>query len=617
MMKRLSKYCVGARRLAFAGLLLAQYCPPLAQANPQGATVAAGSATFTSTGSQLSIHTSDRAFINWQSFNIGLGESTVFVQPSSSSVVWNRINDSNPSQILGSLSANGYVILQNQSGFYIGGQASISTGGLILTTSPSPPPDLFNSGAWQFDALPPSASIVNYGQINTSPGGSAFLIAMDIENHGSITAPGGNIGLYAGKEVLVSDRPDGRGLTAQVTLPAGSVDNSGKLIADAGTIALNAQVVNQGGLIQADSVREINGVIEIVAGDSLTLSASSDIEAKGDPQVTSAGGSVELRSGNTFQDAPTSVINVSGGAAGGNGGQVEISAPQLGAIQSQVRGGAASGWIGGQLSIDPLNIVLSSTSGSAATGSGGSTTVGVNDPPTTGTLTLKISSFSSFSQILLQASQDITLASSWNLGDSTDLNATLTLEAGRNILLNAGTSITAGKNWSLNLFAGADFTQPPGAVISGTGSLDLTGTATGAGTGTGTTAIQAQNGSLNVNAGQSIFVGKGNLQTTSGALTATAGQGVSITSGNLQTTTGALTVTVGQSVNITSGNLQTSSGALNVTAGQNVVLTSGAIRTTAGGSINVNAVAGSVDADANASVGNTAPTSLADMFSRR
>src|SRR5262245_33450769 len=77
-------------------------------ANPQGGTVTRGTATFNSQGSQLTIQTSDRAHINWSSFNIDPGETTTFVQPSSSSVVWNQINDANPSRILGSLNANGY-----------------------------------------------------------------------------------------------------------------------------------------------------------------------------------------------------------------------------------------------------------------------------------------------------------------------------------------------------------------------------------------------------------------------------------------------------------------------------------------------------------------------------
>jgi len=38
------------------------------------------------------------------------------VKAVSSSIVWNKINDPNPSQIFGQINANGFVVLQNQAG---------------------------------------------------------------------------------------------------------------------------------------------------------------------------------------------------------------------------------------------------------------------------------------------------------------------------------------------------------------------------------------------------------------------------------------------------------------------------------------------------------------------
>src|SRR5258707_11439136 len=115
------------RKFGVAALatLLASFVEFRIVANPQGPTVVHGAATTTTTGSQLTVKTSDRAFIEWKSFNIGAGESTRFLQPSASSITWNKINDANPSQIFGNLSANGIVVLQNQSGFYIGPYATI------------------------------------------------------------------------------------------------------------------------------------------------------------------------------------------------------------------------------------------------------------------------------------------------------------------------------------------------------------------------------------------------------------------------------------------------------------------------------------------------------------
>ena len=293
-------------------------------------TVRSGTATSQTSGPILTVNTGPLTLLNWNSFNIQSGETTSFVQPSANSVVFNIIGDSRPSQIFGNLTANGSVILANSHGFYFGPNSMIAVGGNFIATTAPLAPDSGLGSSWQFSGLPPLASIVNYGQISTGQGHSLFLIAENLENHGSLAAPGGNIGLYSGKEVLVSERADGRGLSATVKLPSGSVDNSGRIIADAGTIALQAQVVNQDGVIQANSVRNVNGVIELVASDQLNLGPNSQIVAQGDnTSPGSSGGSVILKSGNSFSDSPGSQIVTTGGALGGNGGNVEVSAPNI------------------------------------------------------------------------------------------------------------------------------------------------------------------------------------------------------------------------------------------------------------------------------------------------
>ena len=485
-------------------------------ANPTGGTVTQGSATFSSSGSQFNINqTSANALINWQTFNIGAGETVNFNQPSASSVTWNQINDANPSQILGSLNANGYIILQNSSGFYVGGQASITAHGLIMTTASTPALNLSGGGPWSFDTPPPTAKIINYGQINIAGGGAAYLIANDVENNGTISAPGGKIGLYAGERVLVSTSPDGRGLSAQATIPQGLVDNNGNLVADAGSIALQAQMVNQNGLIQANSAKEVNGTIELVGGNSVSLGANSVISAQGDTQGVSAGGSVTIQGGNSFSDQAGSTINISGGTQGGDGGQVEISAPQMGSISSIIDGQAMDGFDGGFLTIDPANIWLASANTDPAAPSG-YTVVNVN-------------SFSGLSQINLQANNNIALNTTWSLASQT-ASSTLSLSAGNDITLNNGSDIQAGQDWTVNLTAGTAYsgtTKP----ASGSDGIYLDGTAY----------IQAINGDANYNAinlwaanevqvgwsGQSA--GTGNANSGSGAIRTTGGGNINVT----------------------------------------------------------------------------------------
>ncbi len=496
------------RRVLAALALLAPFAASPTQAAPQGGVVRSGSASITQNGGQTSIRAGQNAVIDWRSFNIAAGETTTFIQPSATSVVWNRILDVNPSSIHGHLNANGYVVLFNQSGFYFGAGSVVNVGGLVVSTAPMQMPG--DGGAnWQYSGPPPLASIINYGTIKTAQGGSMYLVAEKIENHGVLMAPDGTLGLYAGKEVLVTDSPDGRGLSVKVKLPQGSVDNFGRLVADAGTIALRAEVVNQNGRVQADSVREHNGVIELFASDSVQLGAESVISARGDDGV-SPGGAVIVKSDRAFTDAPGSLIDIRGGTVGGAGGTAEISAPRMAAIHSRLDGTAQPGFTGGRLLIDPTDIVLSNGGVDSAPGG----IVAANDPGDTLTLDVN-SAFVGLSQISLQATRDIFLNTTWNLAASTGLDEAghqLTLQAGRDILFQNGAAIQGGQNWSVRLEAGVDFTLPTPAPVLGRGGIYFNGGPDGTEDGS----LETGAGSIALRAGNEIIVAGGFIRTGGG-----------------------------------------------------------------------------------------------------
>ena len=471
-------------------------------ANPTGLSIGRGTATAAQSGSQLTVTASQNAILNWNTFNIAAGETTKFVQPSSTSIVWNRVNDPNPSQIFGTIQANGVVVLLNSSGFYFGPNSFVSAAGLVVSTANCAPPEN-GGGTWEFNGPPPLASIINYGHIQVGNGGSAFLIADQVENHGTMEAPGGSLGLAAGQTILLSERPDGRGMSLQVKLPQGSVDNVGNLIADAGTISLNAKVVNQNGLVQANSVQNNNGVIELVASDSLTLGAGSQILAQGDASATgSSGGTVTLQSGNNFSDTAGSQIVVTGGALGGHGGSIEVSAPNVLSLNSSLTAGAQTGSTAGQLLLNSQDITLTT---SGANGMNG------------GTLDLNVNgTFATFAQIVLQASGNTTTGSGnitlgsgnvWDLGVG---SGQLTLEAAGNISLGNGSKITSANNWSVALNAGYNFAN--NAVQSGQGNIYLGTGQSGNGT------IQTTQSAIKLTAGNSINVGSGSQLMSAGGL---------------------------------------------------------------------------------------------------
>jgi filamentous hemagglutinin family protein len=544
---------IGATLAAWPGVPVA--------ANPVGPTIVSGSATATASGNHLSIEAAHNAVLHWSSFNIAPGESTQFLQPSAGSVVWNHIADQNPSQIFGSLSANGTVVLINPSGFHFGPDAHVDVAGLVVSTANVAPIESSAGLFWQFQGAPPQASIINYGHIQTSPGGSLFLIAEHIANHGSLAAPGGSIGLAAGKEILLSQRADGRGLSTSVTLPSGSIQNSGQITADAGTIALHVRVVNQSGSLQANSVREHNGVIELLASDSIQLGASSSIAARGDASAPSEGGRVVIKADRAFSDVTGSRIDIRGGASGGDGGRAEVCAPEMSAIHTRVDGTAVAGSRGGELYIDPQDIIL----GNTGSGSAGNGTVNPNDPPAAGTLNLNVgSAFTGLSRIHLQATRNIQLSAGtlWDLTDSTGVSSPgslLLLEAANNITLANGSRINAGDGWSVSLIAGRDFTKASG-VRSGIGNIALNGSA----------GIQATDGDLSLLAGNNLTVGSGFVRTVGGGdIIARA------LAGNINTGTranGFLFRPTGYEVDLELGGISTANGGnVSLNAGQDVI----------------------------------------------
>ncbi len=82
---------------------------PIAWAGPEGAQVINGTASFQRSAQNTTITVSDKAIINYSSFDIARPETVQFIQPGSSASVLNRILSTNPTNINGTLLANGRV----------------------------------------------------------------------------------------------------------------------------------------------------------------------------------------------------------------------------------------------------------------------------------------------------------------------------------------------------------------------------------------------------------------------------------------------------------------------------------------------------------------------------
>ena len=255
---------------------------------PTGGVVADGAAGIANSASATTItQTSPNAVINWQSFGVGAGQTVQFIQPGSNAVALNRVLGSDPSSILGNLTANGKVFLLNPNGILFGSGATVNVGGLVASTLSMTDAN-FMAGRYAFTDAG-TGSIVNQGNITAADGGYVALMGKSVSNQGVISARLGSIALAAGNAITMDIGGDG---LLNLSIPQGAVnalvENGGMIRADGGRVLLTAQaagnllhtVVNNTGVIQAQTIGNRNGTIYLL-GDMQTgmMNVSGTLDA--------------------------------------------------------------------------------------------------------------------------------------------------------------------------------------------------------------------------------------------------------------------------------------------------------------------------------------------------
>jgi|GEM_PF-1299663 len=313
----------------------------LAQTLPTGGAIVQGQGSI-ATGSDSVIvnQTSQRMIADWQSFSIGSGQTVQFAQPSADAVALNRVIGADPSRILGNLSANGRVYLQNPNGVLFAKGAQVNVGSLVATTLQADPKELMETGRLKLGGAGGSAgTVANEGTINVAQGGYAVLAGADVINTGTIDAPGGAIALAAAGDVTVD--PTGAGVVS-ISVSAEAVGarlvNSGTLAADGGRISLQvaaadaaaSRVLQVDGVVRARSIEEHDGEIVLSGGTSGVVSVGGQLDVSGDG---ANGGSVQVLGDRILLQGASQID-----ASGTNGGSVLVG----GAFQGQGSVPAAS-----------------------------------------------------------------------------------------------------------------------------------------------------------------------------------------------------------------------------------------------------------------------------------
>lgn len=287
-----------------------------AHANPEGGTVSGGSASITTTPKTVDIHQStNRAIIDWRSFDIAPDETTQFHQPTTSSVTLNRVNSANPSTIAGNLQANGNVILVNPNGVFFSKSARVDVNGLVATTA-----DIDNSsfmaGSTTFNRPGnPDASIINQGSITAREAGLVGLVAPQVENSGTISARLGRIALSSGDTTTLDLYGDGLvSVAVSDAVHSQLVQNTGSLTAEGGTVQLSAAAGRQ----IVDSLISVSG--EVAAPTVGTRQGRVVIQAAPTQSTTNSRALVDGH------------VSAAGRNAGERGGQIDVLADDVGLL---------------------------------------------------------------------------------------------------------------------------------------------------------------------------------------------------------------------------------------------------------------------------------------------
>jgi filamentous hemagglutinin family protein len=276
--------------------------PVGAFANPLGGQVVGGAATIAGEGTnRVTVdQTSEWAILNWNTFNVGLTQTTQFIQPNASAVTLNRVSGGlGVSQIDGTVSANGAVYVINPDGILFGRSANVNVGSFLATTHDIANGD-FMAGKYRFSSSgKPSASIVNQGLITAAKGGFAALVAPGVRNDGVITATLGAVGLSAANgftldlygDNLINLNPNDAIAARVIDVATGRplkslVQNTGAVRANGGKVVLTAaatrrvldNVINSSGVVQANTVGMKKGLIVFGAATSATKPRGAPIQ---------------------------------------------------------------------------------------------------------------------------------------------------------------------------------------------------------------------------------------------------------------------------------------------------------------------------------------------------
>lgn len=602
----------GARPIAGSVLLA---LAATSWAAPEGGQVVAGQAQVGRVGNLTNVtQQSQRAVIDWRSFDVGASEAVDFRQPSASAVTLNRVLGGDPSTILGRITANGNVFIVNRNGILFGESAQINVGGLVATTANIGNAD-FMAGNYRFtEKGEATAKVENRGTIRIADNGIAALVGRQVINSGFIVARLGKVSLSGG-DAFVLDITGDR-LVSLVLDPAtletttdaqgqpliARVDNTGNIQAAGGFVALSADtisklldnVINVQGDIRATSAEARDGVIALEGGTSTHVATGGVLQATGGIDMAGRDVTIGERSAIDLQTGAPLSIDASR--------DVRIVAELNGLGDGSVAGASLAVAAGRHVAIE-RNLVLNDAALNVAAGGMVTASDGAVLQAGTGAITVGGAAGVSLGQVLTRGAVDLSssggdvVVGAAIVGAGSGAAASLRVAAAGNVDLSGAlvaNAIDVTATGNVDVRGASLVSQQGDVVVEAGGSLRSTGASVGlaalagdlqAGAGGDVTLDSALAvGTLALDAGGALTVAS-TLGASGGAATrieASAGTGMSLAgaqagsgglvltsaAGNITSTgaTGGLVSAAGLSITASGGSAGTSAAPLALSA---------------------------------------------------
>lgn len=450
-------------------------------ATPTGENVIAGSATFDRPAAgQLNVNQgSHRAVIDWDRFDIGVDATTEFFQPNANSLAVNRVvSGADPTQILGTLRANGNLMVLDRNGVIFGPDSHVDVNGIIASSGDVAVADVIDGGDLTITGATDGV-IENAGTISVADAGLAALVGPTVRNSGTINAKFGRVALASGSQATVDFFGDNLiELAVDSETEHALIENGGDILAEGGRVTITTAVakdivdnsINMDGLVDVSSITQEAGRIILAGAEDVTvggrLLANSEV----------AGGRVSIDAGDIgIEDTGLIQANSS---FDGPAGRVDLNADR--SIDSQGRVHANGEEDGGRVNIaagDNVNLGGQVQARATGIGTGGriNITNGGDEIRIAGQISANGIDDGGFVRVV--AENNLTMTEDAGISAttlSTGQGGRINLDAGNDIVLD-GTINIDGQEGGGRVYASADNDLTSNGLITGTSGIIGTG----------------------------------------------------------------------------------------------------------------------------------------------